>query len=352
MVDSGTSQVRQQVGVVGAYAGGAGIAVVRQVRDVVGRVTVSGKTGLKVLAELEKNEGVGGVDFDPAKYKDRDEPELFLLEEDWTSRQRDLDLPVIRSQGRYVDKGDDQGLKLAFAEVLPSDVVRVISLHASWLRTPWLDSLLAAVEANDSPLAFVLADAMDPLASPSAVEGLLRLTASASSGGRRVELLRTDLAGIGFAAHGGARGTIGLGTSNRHHGLGMNLKQQDDYKARQRWPLVLNRPLMSWQRGSSLGALTEFDGAGITDCPCEPCDGRNLLRFDESWPTSVPAPVKLDVLAHDMATWALLAREILDAEDPAQAWAYACAEAHRTAQRIALAYRVSFKVPASLTAWD
>jgi hypothetical protein len=185
MADSRTNQVRQQVGVVGAYAGGADIALVRQVRDAVGRVTVSGKNGLKVLAELEKTEGVGGVDFDPAKYKDREEPELCLLEEDWTSQQRDLGLPVVRSHGRFVGKEDDQGLKLAFTEALTSDVVRVIGLHTSWLRTPWLGSLLAAVEANDSPLAFVLANAMDPLASPSAVEGLLRLTASASSGGRR-----------------------------------------------------------------------------------------------------------------------------------------------------------------------
>ncbi len=166
MVDSRTSQVRRRVGVVGAYAGGADIAVVRQVRDAVGRVTVSGKNGLKVLAQLEKNEGVSGVDLDPAKYKDRDEPEFCLLEEDWTSRQRDLGLPVIRSQGRYVDKGDGQGLKLAFTEALAPDVVRVISLHKSWLRTPGLGSLLAAVEANDSPLAFVLADAMDPLEKP------------------------------------------------------------------------------------------------------------------------------------------------------------------------------------------
>ncbi len=76
-----------------------------------------------------------------------------------------------------------------------------------------------------------------------------------------------------------------------------------------------------------------------------------FLRFDESWPTSVPAPVKLDVQAHDIATWSSLAREILDAEDPPQAWAYACAEAHRIGQQIALAYRVSFATPASLAVW-
>ena len=128
------ASVRVKTGVVGAYVGAGDAAFVRRVRQVVGRVTVSGKNGLRIVEQLAREGDVGGIDLDPAGYLRQESDQLELFAADWVGRQRELALPVIRSQGRYVPKGDDPALKDAMRGVLPDDVVRVVSLHETWLR--------------------------------------------------------------------------------------------------------------------------------------------------------------------------------------------------------------------------
>jgi hypothetical protein len=345
------SSVNIRTGVVGAYVATADVEFVRGVRRVAGRVTVSGKTGLRVLAMLAKDGDLQGVDFDPAGYLTRDSSQLELFARDWITPQRKLNLPVVRSSGCYVRNGDRDALKLAMTEPLEADVIRVVSLQERWLRVPDLRLLIDAVNASDNPLGFVFASVMDPLGGVATVDGLQELTDAARAGGRRVELLRTDLTGIGFAVCGGSLGTIGLSTSTRHHGLPIPQRQRKKYDDRQRWPLVFVPSLASWQRGYSLGALTEFDGAGITDCPCPPCDGRSLLRFDQSWPKQVPPQVRADAQAHDLASWSRLAGAVLADPEPRQAWARVCASAITTAATIADRYKVALKLPGSLNTW-
>jgi hypothetical protein len=343
--------VRLRTGVVSAYVGAGDIESVRRIRRVTGRVTLSSKTGLRVLASLAQAGDLDGVDLDPAGYMKRDNPQLALIAEDWTSRQRDLGLSVIRSQGRFVPQSDTGALKTAMSEVLADDVVRVISVDSKWLQRPDLEVLLNAVRVCDNALAFVLASQMDPLSTAGTVEGLRELLDTARDGGRRVELLRTDLTGIAFAALGGTLGAVGLSTSGRHHSLPLQRRHVPAFRARQRWPLVLVPQLASWQRGSSLGALSPFAGAGLTDCSCTPCAGRSLLRFDHEWQDQVPVDVQSDAQSHDLAEWSRLAWRVLAADRPAREWARACAEAVKTAESIALRYKVAFKVPKSLTSW-
>jgi hypothetical protein len=207
------------------------------------------------------------------------------------------------------------------------------------------------VRTCDDHLGFVFASVMDPFASASAVEGLHELLQVAAVGQRRVELLRTDVAGIAFAADQGSLGAIGVSTSGRHHGLPMGKDQLKRYRDRQRWPLVFVPGLASWQRGNALGALTAFAGAGLTDCGCVPCAGRSLLRFDQSWPLRVPPEVRADARAHDLAEWSWLAGRVLTAADPRKAWAKVCSEAIATANDIADRYKVALDLPASFRAW-
>lgn len=343
--------VRLRTGMVGAYVGAGDVESVRRIRRVTGRVTLSSKTGLRILASLAQAGDLDGVDLDPSGYLKRDNPQLALIAEDWTSRQRDLGLSVIRSQGRFVPRSDTGALKVAMSEVLADDVVRVISVDSKWLQRPDLDVLLQAVRVCDHALAFVLASPMDPLSTAGAVEGLAELLYTARDGGRRVELLRTDLAGIAFAARGGTLGAVGLSTSGRHHGLPLQRRQVPAFRERQRWPLVLVPQLASWQRGNCLGALSPFAGAGLTDCSCAPCAGRSLLRFDRERPGQVPADVQADAQSHDLAEWSRLAWRVIAAERPAQEWARACADAVKTAESIALRYKVALQVPKSLTRW-
>lgn len=343
--------VRLRTGVVSAYVGAGDVESVRRIRRVIGRVTLSGKTGLRILASLAQAGDLDGVDLDPAGYMKRDNPQLALIAEDWTGRQRDLGLSVVRSQGRFVPRSDVGALKAAMSEVLADGVVRVISVESKWLRRPDLDVLLDAVRACDNALAFVLANPMDPLSTVGAVEGLGELLDTARDGGRRVELLRTDLTGIAFAALGGTLGAVGLSASGRHHSLPLQPRQAPAFRERQRWPLVLVPQLASWHHGNSLGALSPFAGAGLTDCSCTPCAGRSLLRFDREWPGQVPANVQADAQSHDLAEWSRLAWRVLAAERPVREWARACADAVKTAETIAMRYKVALRVPKSLTSW-
>jgi hypothetical protein len=351
MVQIASPSAGVRTGVVGAYVGAGDVAFVRRVRRTAGRVTLSGKNGMAILDTLARDGDLVGVDLDPAGYLKRESDQLALFAEDWTSRQRDLGLSIVRSQGRYVPRADQEALKSAMTEPVGADVVRVVSLHEAWLRPPDLEVLLRAVRVCDDDLAFVLASAMDPLAKLGAVDGLAELLVTAMAGGRRVEALRMDVSALGFVVLGGALGAIGLSTSGRHHGLPMRPSQANSYRARQSSPLVFVPELVCWQRGTALGSLAPVAGAGITDCNCAPCAGRSLLRFDRDASTQAPPAMREDAQAHDLATWSRLAREILDAEDPAVAWARTCSNAITTAAEIADHHKVALALPNSLVGW-
>lgn len=350
-----------RVGTVGVYATGSSLALVRQARALAGQVTVGGRPGKRALSTLDAEDDLHGVDLDPAAYLDRGlEPaQGELFEVDWEARQRSLGLPVVRSDGVYVGAKDRCALIHAFATPVGAGTIRVISLEAWWLRDTLrgglrggLRELLARVRECDDPLAFVLADRFDPLDTPGAVDGLRMLLDVAIAGGRRVELLRTDVGGIGFVAAGGSWGTIGTSTSTRHHGLMLPRKAAVDREDRLRSPYVFVPALLSWHRGTELGALSQFDGAGITSCDCPTCNGADLLRFGREWERTVPLAVREEAQAHDLHCCVALAHRVLADANPAEAWARECRSAVATAANIAGVYRVLIKVPASISAWQ
>lgn len=250
-----------------------------------------------------------------------------------------------------VGQGDRAGLRNAFGSVLAPGTVRVVSLHGRWLERGCSQDLLRYVRACDDPLAFVLAGQFDPLVHPGAVDGLRLLSETAGIGGRRVELLRTDTTGVGFAALGGALGAIGLSTTTRHHGLPLGKRAGEEYERRRSIPYVFTRPLLSWQKGTTLGALTPFGGAGLTNCECSACCDKDLTRFDREWPGTVPADVRADAREHDLRRWLELTADVLGADDPAAAWRAACQSAVNTASSIASLYKVQLTVPQSVSGW-
>jgi len=338
-----------RTGTVAAYTTGTDVALVRQARAAVGRVTLSGRSGLRAIQTLKRQNDLWGVDLDPASYLDREPEPDALFPFDWIAIQRELNLPVVRSVGLHARRGDEASLRGAFAGRLDDGTVRTVSLDGSWLQTKRLPSLLAAIRNCDDPLAFVLAAPFDPLDPLGAVDGLVALTEASS--GRYAELLRTDTSGIAFAAAGGALGAIGLSTTTRHHGLPMGPRATSDFEQRQRSPLCFVAKLNSWQHGAALGALAPFGGAGITSCDCAACDGRDLLRFDQAWPGDVPSDVRADARAHDFHTWLDISRQILAADDPMSAWRANCRRAVTTAATIADTYKVALRIPGSITSW-
>jgi hypothetical protein len=342
------------VGTIGAYATGADLDLVRHVREVAGHVTVCGKPGLRALTALANMGDLHSADLDPACYLNRlnradGQGELFGI--DWEAEQRGLGLSVVRSAGVFVDKADRAGLKKAFGLAVDAGTVRVVSLHGWWLERGCSDELLRYVRVCDDPLAFVLAERFDPLARPGAVDGLRAFLDTARIGGRRVELLRTDATGVGFAALGGSLGAVGISTTTRHHGLPLGKLAGEAYEQRRCVPYVFTRTLLSWQKGTTLGALTPFGGAGVTKCNCPACGGSDLRRFDREWPGAVPAAVRADAREHDLRSWLALAGDILSADDPVEAWRTECESAVSVASGIASVYKVQLTVPQSVSGW-
>ena len=350
-MESQATRVRARAGIVAAYVGRCSLAELRALRAEVGRVTVSGRSGMDLLHDLDRDDDLFGVDFDPKCYLAPPFDGSALFAEDWVAEQRRLHLPLVRSTGTFVSKGDDVWLKKIMNQRLPTDVTRVVSLEQSWLLRPALDALLAGIRISVGPLALVFAGPMDPFERVGAVDALPEIVAAADPQQRRVELLRTDLTGIAFAALGGALGAIGAGRSTRHHGLPLSKSMLEAMRQRQRRPLVLVPELASWQYGTALGALTEFGGAGLTDCDCIPCAGRSLLRFDRTYPSAVPADVAADARAHDVATWTALAGRVLRADDPLETWREVCSGAVRAATRVLVDHKVKITIPRSISAW-
>ena len=352
MTDTTERALAPRVGTVGIYATGSRLDVVRQARALTGRVTLGGASGKRALAALAAARDLYGVDLDPADYMQRTKvsAQIELFEVDWEARQRDLGLDVVRSNGVHVGRKDQRCLRHAFTTPVSSGTVRVVSIEDWWLRDG-LPDLLAHIRACDDSLAFVLANCFDPLDEVGAVDGLRALLDTTRSGGRRVELLRADVTAIGFAATGGSFGTIGTSTATRHHGLPLSNRAAREREVRLRSAYVFVPALLSWHRGTELGALSQFDGAGITGCDCSLCDGRDLMRFTGEWNDKVPTAISDEAHAHDLHSCVALTRRILASPDPAAAWIEACQSAVATAAGVASVYKVRLTVPASISAW-
>jgi hypothetical protein len=352
MVGHAREHLAPRVGVVGAYMTGTDLELVRRVRTLAGRVTVSGTSGKRALERLAKARDLDGVDLDPATYlvRDRPAPRPMLFDVDWQARQRDLCLPAVRSDGVHVPAKDLACLARAFGVPVSSSTIRVVSIDGWWLRAG-LARLLNFVRQCDEPLAFVLAASFDPLAAAGAIDGLRTLLDVACDGGRRVELLRSDVTAIGFAAFGGSLGSIGVNTTTRHHGLGMRRTQKEDYEERHQSPYVFVPALLSWHRGTELGALAPFDGAGVTGCDCSVCAGRDLLRFDREYSPTVPEEVRREAMLHDLHCCIALARRVLSSDDAGTAWIRECRSAVDVARGIMSVYRVLLPVPTSISSW-
>jgi hypothetical protein len=303
-----------------------------------------------VLTSLERDGDVHGVDLDPASYLSKDSGQLSLTPMPWIERQRELNLLPVRSAGVFVPQ--KASLRDALAEPLDDDVHRVVSLHQTWLRPDKVTELLTAFGDTPGALSLIFAAPFDPFAGAGAISSLRIVLRTLRAQGRDVELLRCDLAALGFVADGGRHGTIGVTSNARHHPQPLGRKAGEQYDQRQCTPNVLIPQLLSWQRGSWLHALAPYSGAGLTECSCAGCDGQSLLRFADQWPGQVPQEVRNDARAHDVASWRGIADAVLSSVDPAAAWQARVRAAADLQQELAADKKVLVELPTSLTAWD
>jgi hypothetical protein len=357
-----TSVPRVDVGQVRAYLGRSHVDEVLRYRERFGAVTLQGLGGLRIARALDRMGDLWGVDLDPAGYRARPVkasnqlalPGLDCAPFDWVLAQVDLGLPVVRSAGPRIRVGRRDDLRAELGRSYPVDVSVVLALDGGWLGRRHIDSLADELAAADRDVSLVFAAPFDPLNTAQKVAGLRRLLHWASDRRRNLELLRTDLVGLPAVLEGATVAAIGLGTSTRHLGTPFVRQQGEDYRRRQRSPLVFVPRLLHWQRASVLGALAPWNGAGVTDCDCPACHtaGQDLLRFD-----APPDPARPDrtpaVRDHDALALRHLITKILTSADPGADLKHRRINAAHRARAVASSLNVNLDLPpAWLDAWD
>lgn len=353
---------RTALGRVQVYLGQCKIDEVHEFRELFGAVTLQGREGLRIARRLHAVDDMAGIDLDPAEYRlvDSDssatqlEFDLDVEPFDWVVAQADLQLPVIRTPGRRIRAGDTASLNDELRGRYDTQVSVVLVLDSSWLGARHIDILLRALTVGDRDISIVLAATFDPLDSLQKIRGLRRVLQWGVVAGRRVELLRTDLAGVRAATEGATVAAIGLGTSTRHFGLPMAQRLAEEYTKRQESPLVYVPKLLHWQRGATLRGLLSWRGAGLTRCDCLACleAGQDLMRFARVF-DSTPRDVKDDVGRHQAHALSALARAVMSAGDPAGYLRQLRLSALNELQTIESVYKVRLgEPPAWLTCWD
>ena len=213
----------------------------------------------------------------------------------------------------------------------------VLALHRTWLTTH-RSQLIAATSYVDVPIALVLGDAADPLASRSAVAGLKTLLKEVPS----VALLRTDLGGLGALAHGALLAAFGTGTSVRHvvpPGVNARSIPLD------RTPSVLVRGFCRYLKGSTL-ETARGRHHGFFDCTCQVCGGESLTRFGD---------VRLTPEAHrhNAEVAYLMAEHIMGfrADLREANWNLTCSEAVDAHEALGEMTGIDFRPTPQLRAW-
>lgn len=348
------SGARSSLGRVQPYLGRCSAAEAVVNRDLFGGVTLQGLHGLKVARALHRAGELAGVDLDPAAYLARGRPkapvvegqlgfDLDLPDFDWVSEQAELGLSVVRTAGPRLRVGQVDELRAELDREYPVPVSVTLVLDGGWLGSKHSGVLAEQLRAADRDVSLVLGAPVDPIDSSLKVAGLRRLLRWSSRTGRRLELLRTGPIGIPAVAAGARLASIGMSTSTRH--LGGPLARRADGVRRQRSPQVFVPRLLHWQRGDAIGGLR---GAGLTDCGCPACGraGAGLQRFDVSYDSAVPTPVRNAAREHDSHALSEVVRGVIAAPDPKEELARLRQDAQELAREVDLA------VPKWLASWD
>jgi hypothetical protein len=301
------------------------------------------------------------VSLDPADYRKAPStifakdtiPGLETPEFDWIAAQVRLGMPIVRTSSPRIRVGrlDEVKVELSKSYCVPVSVV--LALDCGWLGKRHIGSLIKELESADRDVSLVFSAPFDPLDTSRTVAGLRQLLAWALASGRKVELLRTDLAALPAVLEGAAVGAIGLSTTTRHLGQPLTSKQRKEYEHRQVSPLIFVPRLLHWQRGSHLGALSPWRGAGVTDCDCTVCQAANddLLRFTSTY-ESIPVNVQQELHDHCAHALSMIVRCVMESENPAANLANLQAEALSRARFITASLKVHLDPPpAWISSW-
>lgn len=320
---------------------------VDQLKSVVGTyggAVVSGRQGAKLAAK------VPGVLVDPMQYgtQGATESDALFDYDAWLKRQEAADVPIILTDTPRIPNRDRSALREALGrwEMTDLPIVVVLPIESWWLGKG-LACLTDEVRAAGRPTAIVLLDRYNGLDATGAVAGLL--TFMSAIGQVPVVLLRSDISAIGAVAHGAAAGFVGWSSSTRHGSLPMRAPADRGGNGKDESPGVFVPTLHDYYKASKLPALTRFHDMNVLQCDERCCGENGLLRIAELSETDVRA-ARTAASQHNMVNAELVARRILSAAEPRDAWWEACKAGADTAASL-VANGISWPVSRWLRQW-
>lgn len=301
------------------YLGGS--ATADQLRSVVtayGGAVVPGRQGAKLAATTP------GVLVDPAEYgfPAKDDSGLLFDYDEWLMRQRAAGVPVVLTDTPRIRNKDRSALRKALErwDEIDDPTLVVLPIEPWWLREG-LAWLTEEVQEAGRPVAIVLLHRYNGFDAVGAAAGLVTLISDVEP--LPVILLRCDISAVGAVAHRGFAGFVGWSTNTRHGPLPMRRAGRSEGEERDDSPSVLVPTLHDYVKTSNLPALGRDRPLGVLHCDDLVCGGDSLLRITEVCEDDLRAG-RLLAARHNMSSTEQIARRVLSAVEPQEAWWETC----------------------------
>jgi len=307
-------------------------------------VIVPGRQGAKQAAQIP------GVLVDPAMYipQAKAEPDLLFDYDEWLIRQRAAGVPLILTDTPRIRNNAISELQKALArwDTIDEPTLVVLPLEPWWFRRQQgLPRLIEEVQSADRPVALVLLHQYNGLDVKGAVAGLLEFISAVRP--LPVVLLRSDISAIGAVAHQAFAGFVGWSSNTRHGPLPMRRPGGDDEQDES--PSVFVPALNDYLKSSKLPALAHIRWLELLRCDDRVCRGDSLLRIADLSETDLRDGRTLAYL-HNLASTEQLARRVLAAAEPREAWWEACNAGTKTIASLT-ERGVSLPLPRWLRQW-
>lgn len=329
----------------------AGVDGARAAVTSCGGAVVSGLAGVRLAGKVRGRSLVDPAVYDPADDKTHTFAQDPLWQcDEWLDRQRAAGVPLLLTDSPRIARGDRPALRRALQrwDAVDEPVLVVLPIQTWWLREG-LPCLTEEVKSAGRPVGLVLMHHYNALDAAGSVAGLLSFIA-AVGGQLPVVLPRFDISAIGAVAHDAFAGFVGVSARLRHGPMPIRLTREADGEPleRDQTPAVLVPALHDYYKASRLPAFARA-GPDLLRCDYSCCRGESLLEITRLCEVSIAAARQL-AYSHHIAVHEGIAREVLGAAQPTDAWWERCKAGADTAAAL-IEVGVSLPVSRWLRQW-
>jgi hypothetical protein len=315
-----------------------------------GSAAVPGRAGARLAGKVR-----GRSLVDPAVYGPGDKTQGLPQDslwpcDEWLDRQRAAGVPLLLTDSPRIAKGDRPALRRALQrwDSVDEPVLVVLPIETWWLRAG-LPCLTEEVRAAGRPVGLILMHHYNALDTAGSIAGLLAFI-SAVGGQLPVVLPRCDISAIGAVTHGAFAGFVGMSARLRHGPMPIRITREADGEPREQdqTPAVLVPALHDYYKGSRLPAFARA-GQDLLRCDYSCCRGTSLLEVGRLCEVNIAAARKR-AYSHNIAVHEEIAREVLGAAEPTDAWWERCKAGADTAAAL-IEFGISLPVSRWLRQW-